>query len=155
MKQPQTDRESSVAQHALIDTGVVYGAFQRRDQFHEEGLAIVQAADGNDLPRCVVLDFVLAETMNALTQELAYEETKTALSMLQQSSGLLIRRTNQQAWNSGLRRYESHAHFSLVDAILVAYAHDQSIPYLYSFDDGFDSVEGVQRLTTPTDPYAP
>lgn len=138
-----------------MDTSVVYGAFQRRDQFHEDGLAIVQAADNGDLPQCLLLDFVLAETMNGLTQELSYEKTNRALSMLQQSIGLTIERTNQQVWNRGLDRYETHAQLSLVDAILVAYAHKQTIPYLYSFDDGFDSVDGVQRLTTPTDPYSP
>lgn len=144
-----------MAQHALIDTGVVYGAFQRQDQFHEEGLAIVQSADAGDLPVCVVLDFVLAETMNGLTQELAYEDTIEALSMIQHSSGLTIQRTSQQVWTRGLSEYETHAHLSLVDAILAAYAHEQATPYLYSFDGGFDSVDGVQRLTTPTNPYAP
>lgn len=75
--------------------------------------------------------------------------------MLQQSVGFEIERTSQQVWNSGLDRYETYAQLSLVDAILVAYAHKQAIPCLYSFDDGFDSVDGVQRLTTPTDPYSP
>lgn len=148
-------RRSNAAQHALIDTGVVYGAFQRHGQFHEEGLEIVQAADAGDLPQCVILYFVLAETMNGLTQELTYEETIKTLSMIKQSSGFTIERTSQQVWTSGRSRYETHAHLSFVDAILVAYAHDQTTPYLYSFDDGFDSIDGVQRLTIPTNPYAP
>ncbi|WP_273835309.1 hypothetical protein [Halococcus sp. PRR34] len=73
-----------MAQHALVDTNVLYGAFQQRDQFHDEGLSIVTAADARDLPVCVVLDFVLAETMNALTQERAHAGTRSRRNALTQ-----------------------------------------------------------------------
>ncbi|GAA0477931.1 PIN domain-containing protein [Halococcus dombrowskii] len=137
-----------MVQHALVDTNVLYGALQKRDQFHEEGLAIVTAADAHDLPVCIVLDFVLAETMNALTQELAHEETTEALSMVRESAGFEIRRTTNEVWATGLGVYEAHAHLSLVDAMLVAYARETDSSYIYSFDDGFDSVDGVRRLNT-------
>jgi predicted nucleic acid-binding protein len=143
-----------VAQHALVDTNVLYGAFQQRDQFHDESLPIVKGADARDLPVCVVLDFVLAETMNALTQELAHRETTEALSMLRESTGFEIRRTTNEIWAIGLGVYEGYAHLSLVDAILVAYARTTDTPYCYSFDDGFDSIDGVRRLHTPTNPYS-
>ena len=143
-----------MAQHALVDTNVLYGAFQRRDQFHNEALPIVKGADTRDLPTCIVLDFVLAETMNALTQELTHEETIEALSMLRESTGFEIRRTTNEVWATGLSVYEEHAHLSLVDAILVADARATDTPYCYSFDDGFDSIDGVQRLHTPTNPYS-
>ena len=133
---------------------LLYGAFQRRDQFHDEALAIVKGADARDLPVCVVLDFVLAETMNALTQEIAHEETTEALSKLRQSSGFDVRRTANGVWTVGLGVYEQYSHLSLVDAMLVAYARETDTPYLYSFDDGFDSVDGVQRLNTATNPYS-
>ncbi|EMA50823.1 type II toxin-antitoxin system VapC family toxin [Halococcus salifodinae] len=112
------------------------------------------AADARDLPVCVVLDFVLAETMNALTQELAHEETTEALSMVRESTGFEIRRSTNEVWTTGLGVYEGYAHLSLVDAILVAYARETDISYIYSFDDGFDSIDGVQRLNTNTNPYS-
>lgn len=111
-----------MAQHTLVDTNVLYGAFQKQDQFHDEALAIVKGADARDLPVCIVLDFVVAETMNALTQELAHEETTEALSKLRQSAGFDVRRTANEVWTVGLGVYERYAHLSLVDAILVAYA---------------------------------
>ncbi len=143
-----------MAQHALVDTNVLYGAFQKRDQFHDEALSIVKGADARDLPVCVVLDFVIAETMNALTQEIAHEETIEALSKLRQSSGFEVRRTPNGVWAAGLGVYEQYAHLSLVDAILAAYIHETDRPYLYSFDDGFDSNDGVQRLNAATNPYS-
>jgi predicted nucleic acid-binding protein len=143
-----------VAQHALVDTNVLYGAFQQRDQFHDEALSIMKGADARDLPVCVVLDLVLAETMNALTQEIAHQETTEALSKLRQSSGFDVRRTPNGISTVGLGVYEQHAHLSLVDAVLVAYARETGAAYLYSFDAGFDSVDGVQRLNTTTNPYS-
>lgn len=143
-----------MAQHALVDTNVLYGAFQKRDQFHGAALSVVKGADASDLPVCVVLDFVLAETMNALTLEIAHEEAMEALSMLKRSSGFEVRRTPTEVWAAGLDVYERQAHLSLVDAILVASAREMGTPYLYSFDDGFDSVDGIRRLNAATNPYS-
>ncbi|WP_275039333.1 hypothetical protein [Halococcus thailandensis] len=38
--------------------------------------------------------------------------------------------------------------------ILIAYARKTDDSYIYSFDDGFDSVDGVQRLNASTNPYS-
>lgn len=144
-----------MSQQALVDTGVVYAAFDRRDQYHDTGLAIVRGADDRSLPRLVVLDFVLAETMNALTRQLEHEEAVAALSMLERSVGFDVRRTNDRIWDRGLAGYEDYAHLSLVDALLVAFARETECEYLYSFDSGFDVVDGLQRLNTNVDPYEP
>lgn len=143
-----------MAQHALVDTNVLYGAFQRRDQFHDEGLAIVKGADSRTLPVCIVLGFVLAETMNALTLDVAHDETIEALSMLRASAGFEIQRADDDVWTAGLGVYEAQAHLSLVDSVLVAYARKTDTGYIYSFDDGFDSIDGVDRLNTDTNPYS-
>ena len=143
-----------MAQHALVDTNVLYGAFQRRDQFHDEALPIVKGADSRALPVCVVLDFVLAETMNALTLNIAHDETIEALSMLRSSAGFEIQRTDDDVWTAGLGVYEAQAHLSFVDSVLVAYARATETEYIYSFDDGFDSVDGVSRLNTDMNPYS-
>lgn len=144
-----------MSQQALVDTGVLYAAFDRNDQYHDTGLAIVRSADCGSLPQMVVVDFVLAETMNALTQQLAHDDSVDVLSMLERSVGFDIQRTGDRVWDRGLAAYESHAQLSLVDALLVAFSRETDCRYLYSFDDGFDSVDGLQRLNTNVDPYDP
>ena len=37
---------------------------------------------------------------------------------------------------------------------VVAAMHRAEIEYFYSFDDGFDSVDEITRLTTPENPFA-
>lgn len=144
-----------MAQRALVDTGVLYAAFQRRDEFHETGLSIVRDADRDALPQLVVLDFVLAETMNALTRQLAPDDARRALEMVEESVGFEIVRTSNAVWSVGLATYRRIDQLSLVDAMLVAYSRTHDCSYLYSFDTGFDGVAGLTRLNTNADPYQP
>jgi len=141
-------------QRALVDTGVLYGAFLHRDHHHDTALAIVRAADDGELPVLVVVDFVLAETLNALTRQLDHGDAVQALSMLEESTGFTIERTTATEWTRGLATYREQGQLSLVDSLLVASAEENERPHLYSFDDGFDSVRGVKRLNAATNPYA-
>lgn len=142
-----------MAQQALLDTSVLQAAFYGNDQFHDRGLEIVQAADDGDLPTMVVLDFILAELLNGLTGQVEYEECKRALELLEKSAGFRLDRTPNQAWIRGRSVYGEQAHLSLVDSVLVAYARGRDLPYLYSFDTGFDSADGVTRIPSVTNPY--
>jgi predicted nucleic acid-binding protein len=52
---------------ALVDTTVLFAAAHRRDSAHEDALPILQGIDTGALPEAVVLEYVLAETLNGLT----------------------------------------------------------------------------------------
>ena len=52
---------------------MLYAAAYRRDAAHEEGLAILRGVDSGDLPEAIVLDYVLAETLNGLTTHAGHE----------------------------------------------------------------------------------
>lgn len=144
-----------MAQQALVDTGVIYSAFHRRDEHHETGLRIVKDADSGRLPQLVVLDFVLAETMNALTHLLVPAQATEALSMLKASDGFDIVRINTAVWSAGQEIFTRIDPLSFVDSLLVAFARERDLPFLYAFDTGFDRIEGIQRLNTNLDPYEP
>lgn len=144
-----------MAQRALVDTGVIYSAFHRQDEFHETGLAIVRDADQHALPQLIVLDFVLAETMNALTQQLVPEDAQAALEMLESSTGFELARTSATVWARGIDVYKRIDRLSFVDSLLVAFCREHDCPFLYSFDAGFDGIDDVRRLNTNANPYAP
>ncbi|MDY6764524.1 MAG: PIN domain-containing protein [Halobacteria archaeon] len=142
-------------QQALVDTGVLYGAFQNRDQYHDKALEIVKEADRGHLPVLVALDFVIAETMNALTQEIRHDECSRAYSMVEESAGLEIKRTSNAVWDRGVIAYKKQSHLSFVDSLLYAYSRENEVEYIYSFDDGFDGLDGLSRLNTAVNPYEP
>jgi len=139
---------------ALVDTVVLYGALNRGDQHHDDALPIFEAMDAGELPTGVILDFVYAETFNALTQSLSHEDCTEASEIIERSAGFRLERTNRDVWRAAHRVYEEEAHLSFVDSVLVAYARETDMEYIYSFDTGFGSVDGLRRLKTPTNPYS-
>jgi len=64
---------------AVVDTTVLYAAGNERSQRHDRGLATLQAADHERLPRLRIPDVVLVETMNGLTRDVGHD---TAVDML-------------------------------------------------------------------------
>ncbi len=141
-------------QTALLDTVVLYGALVRGDQHHDAALPILQGMDDGDLPVGTVLDFVYAETFNALNRRLSHEDCVEAAELVEGSAGFQVERTNREVWTRGNQTYRRQPHLSFVDALEVAYARENEVDYVYSFDTGFDSVEGVHRINTAENPYS-
>jgi predicted nucleic acid-binding protein len=141
-------------QEALVDTVVLYGALNRQDPHHGQALPIFKRMDSGDLPVGVVLDFVYAEAFNALTSSLGHEDCLEAAEILERSGGFEVQRTSRDVWMRGQKVYENDSHLSFVDSVLVAYADVNNVDYVYSFDSGFDSVEGVKRIKTDANPYS-
>jgi hypothetical protein len=49
--------------------------------------------------------------------------------------------------------FRTHEQLSLTDSVIVAAMDRLDVEYLYSFDDGVDSVPGVARLTVAENPF--
>ena len=58
---------------ALVDTTVLFAAAYRRDSAHDDALPILRGIDTADLPEAVILDYVLAETLNGLTTHASHD----------------------------------------------------------------------------------
>ncbi|MBX0297588.1 PIN domain-containing protein [Haloarcula nitratireducens] len=137
----------------VVDANILIAARLTRDQNHERGAAIVQAIDQGTLPTAYVLSDVLEETLNYLQARGGHDVATDTLDALIESSGFSLRQTPKADFDAGrslFRRYES---LSLTDAIIAAAMQREEIDYLYSFDDGFDSVAAITRLTTPDNPF--
>ncbi len=138
---------------AVVDANVLIAARLSRDQNHERGNAITQAIDQGELPTGYVLSDVLEEVINYLQARAGHGVATETLDAVIESSGFSLRQTAKSDFDTGrslFRRYES---LSLTDAVIVATMQREGIEYLYSFDDGFDSVSGITRLTTPDNPF--
>lgn len=137
----------------LVDANVLIAARLRRDQDHDQGLAIAEAIDHGRLPTALVISDVLKEVINYLQARSTHDAAVETLDALIESSGFEIVYTpkgNFDAGRSLFRRYES---LSLTDAVVVASMKNQSVEYMYSFDEGFDAVDGITRLTTADNPF--
>ncbi|MDR9382181.1 MAG: PIN domain-containing protein [Natronomonas sp.] len=138
--------------NVVVDANVLIAARLSRDQNHERGRAISEAIDRGNLPAAYVLSDVLEEVINYLQARAGHDVASETLDALVESSGFSLIYTPKTDFNAGrsvFRRYES---LSLTDAVVVATMQREEIEYLYSFDDGFDDVPELTRLTIPEHP---
>jgi len=136
-----------------VDANVLIAARLSRDQNHERGKAISDAIDQGTLPTAYVLSDVVEEVINYLQARAGHHSATETLDGLIESSGFSLAHSTKADFNTGrslFRRYES---LSLTDAVIVAAMQREGLNYLYSFDDGFDSVPGLTRLTVPENPF--
>lgn len=140
---------------ALIDTTVLFAAAYRRDSAHADVLSILRGLDDGSLPEAVVLDYVLAETLNGLTTHAGHEAAVDLLDRLEENARFHVDSLNADAFATAKALFRRHRPFSFVDACIVAYMQTEGLGYLYAFNDDFDAADDVYRLDTPTNPYDP
>ena len=136
-----------------VDANVLIAARLARDQDHERGRRLAEAFDRGDLPTAVVFREVLTETINYLQAKSSHAVAVETLDALVESNGFDLVDTPKRDFDGGRSVFRAHEPLSLTDAVIVAAARRRGIEYLYSFDAGFDAVDGLARLTTADDPF--
>ena len=137
----------------VIDTSVLYGAADSSDQWHEAALPILRGINDGSLPEVIVVDFVLAETMNGLTRNVSHDAAVDFLERLETNARFSTERVTREAFSTGKALFRERPRLSLVDALVVGCMRPRGIEYLYSFDDDFDGVSGVTRLEGVENPF--
>lgn len=140
---------------ALVDTSILFAAAYRRDESHEEALPILRGFDDGSLPEAVVLDYVLAETLNGLTTQAGHDAAVEFLNRLEENARFHPVTLTNDGLATAKAHFRTHAPFSFVDACIVSYMQTEGLGYLYAFDDDFDTIDDVYRLDTATNPYEP
>jgi predicted nucleic acid-binding protein len=137
----------------VVDANVIIAARLAKDQNHQRGEAISHAIDDGTLPTGYVLSNVLEETTKYLQARAGHDVATETLDALIESSGFEIRQTPRSDFDAGRSLFRRYDLLSLADAIIVAAMQREEIDYLYSFDDGFDGVPDITRLTTADNPF--
>jgi predicted nucleic acid-binding protein len=71
---------------ALIDTTVLLAAAYRRDGSHDATLPVLRGVDNGTLPEVVVLNYVLAETLNGLTTHAGHDVAVDLLDRIEENA---------------------------------------------------------------------
>lgn len=138
---------------AVVDANVLITARLSRDQNHSRGAAISEAFDRGDLPTVYVLSDVLEEIINYLQARSTHDVAVRTLDALIESNGFEIIHTPKRDIDSGRSLFRKYESLSLTDAVIAASMRRRELEYLYSFDDGFDAVDGISRITTADNPF--
>ena len=140
---------------AALDTTVLYAAADESDLLHDDGLAIVRGVNEGTLPNGVVVDYVLAETLNGVVREISHGAASDFLDRIERNDRFEIDRPRTDAFATGKAVFRKQDRLSFVDGLVVGYMRDRGLEYLYSFDAGFDGIDGITRLSSADNPYAP
>jgi predicted nucleic acid-binding protein len=137
----------------VVDANVLIAARLSRDQNHDRGAAIAGAFDQGELPTAYLPSDVLEEVINYLQARSRPAVATETLDALVESSGFELVYTPKADFDTGRSLFRRYEPLSLTDAIITATMQRTDTDYLYSFDDGFDTVSGITRLTTPENPF--
>ena len=137
----------------VVDSNVLIAARLSRDQNHDRAVPIVAAIDEGDLPAAYVPSNALEEVCNYMRARSTHDAAIATLDALIESGGFELRYSPKADLDAGRSLFRRQEPLSLTDAVIAASMRRQDLEYLYSFDDGFDAVEGITRLTTPDDPF--
>lgn len=138
---------------ALIDTTVLFAATYCPDSAHGGALPILKGIDTADLPEAVILDYVLAETLNGLTTHAGHDAATDFLDRVEENRRFHIDSLTADGFATAKAPFRQHQRFSFVDACIVAYMQTEGLGYLYAFDDDFDAAEDIYRLDVAANPY--
>lgn len=141
-------------QEALVDSNVVFAARMQRDQYHEQGRAIVAAMDDGDLPRGIVTNYGLLEVLNPIQKKAGDAPAKQTLQFLTESGGFRVRQLAREDFTRGRALYRRTEDVEVTDTITVAYMQRQGLEYVYSFDGDFDEFDGITRLNSNENPFS-
>lgn len=139
---------------ALVDATVVIAFADSDDGDHERGTEIVRGIDHGELATGVVTHEALVETLNFVTERSGAAKAGTLLDSLEESTNFRLPYGPKSNVGQGRGLFRQRSGLSFGDAMQVAYMRAEGIEYVYSFDDDFDSVDGVTRLNRAENPFS-
>lgn len=139
---------------AFVDSNIVLGGQNERDEHHKTARPIVQGVDSGDLPRGRLLYPQLAEFLAPLQHAVGKDAAVATLDGLESGAGWRIEHPSQNVYSDADRLWKLYESPEYGDAVIAAYMLDEGMEYIYSLDDDFDEIDGVTRLPAPENPFA-
>lgn len=138
---------------ALLDATVLIAAADADDADHDVGLEILRGVDHGELPTGVVTNEALLETLNYVEERLSHERAVDLLDRFVRGSHFELPYNPKKNYGLGRSLFRDTAGLNFGDCMQTAFMQSRGIEYVYSFDDDFDEVDGIDRLNSAVDPY--
>ena len=137
----------------VVDTSVLIGVADADDEHHDVAMEIVRGMDHDNLPTGRVTNYIVLETLNWIHDRKRHAKAIETYERLNQSAGFEVLHAAQKDFPSAVDLFKTYDGLAFGDATIAAYMQRERIEYLYSFDDDFDTLDGIKRLNTAVDPY--
>jgi hypothetical protein len=106
----------------------------------------VEAIDDGNIQDAFITDYIFNEVVTYCRKKLGFEKSKEISEKLLNSFDFQILYTDKATFNASYHIFQLYPNLSFTDASLVVIMQSQNIPYIYSFDSGFDVVKEIHRL---------
>lgn len=138
---------------ALVDATVVIAAVDRDDEDHETGLEIIEAIDHGELPKGIIVSGSLQESLNYVHERKSHAAAVDILDRFVRGAQFEIPYNPKKNYGQARSLFRSNGVMNFGDALQATFLQNADLQYIYSFDDDFDSVDGIERLNAPVNPF--
>lgn len=131
----------------FVDTNIFLRYLTADPERYNACLTLFQQAERNQV-HLITSEAIIAEIVYVLSSpkhyHLSRQQIRVALSRLLLLPGLKM--ASRNTYLQALAIYAQHAALDFEDCLSVAYMEQLEVPQIYSYDQGFDEFEHVERL---------
>ena len=138
---------------ALLDATVVIAAVDEEDEDHQVGLTILQGIDHGELPKGILVSDALQETLNYVHERKGHQAAVDVLDRFVRGAHFEIPYNPKKNYGEARSLFRTDGRLNFGDAMQAAYMQSADVQYIYSFDDDYDSVDGIERLNAAVNPF--
>jgi len=131
----------------FVDSGIWIAAKLKRDQWHQDAVEILKRNFDKETGNIYVNEYVVMETVNFLLKKAGFEVAEKTLRIFQSHDRIKILKIDDDIFNLSCFYFQLYRGLSLTDGSIVANMEQSNIKDIYSFDSGFDMVDGIVRLS--------
>jgi len=125
----------------IIDTGIFYGFFNKRDVHHMDSICILVHSLEGKWGKVYTSDLIISEAYTLLRYRMGSRVAQAFLDMLRESGikTLFLDEEHYEYVVNTLRRY-SNVNLSFTDAFTIVAVNKMNIKYLASYDESFNII---------------
>ncbi|MFX1511542.1 MAG: type II toxin-antitoxin system VapC family toxin [Promethearchaeota archaeon] len=128
----------------FVDSVYWIASKYKNDQWHTNAQKLKEKLKQAD--QIYITDYIMVETYNFLLRKITGKVALDTLEMFLTSPKIQIFYNNSVILNSSKKILRKHPHLSLTDVNIVWHCRNVKATNILSFDEGFDSVEDIERI---------
>jgi len=130
---------------AIFDAGIWIAAKSSKDQYRKLALPLLDSFSKKEIGNIHITDYVINESVNFLLKKERFEVAFDLLQYVLSTDRVKIRYVDEIMLNRIKELFEKYKDLSVTDCSLLALSEELKIKEIFSFDDDFDKVNGLER----------
>lgn len=130
----------------FIDSVVWIGAKLKNDQWHKESAKIIDRFIKKEIKKAIVTDYIILESVNFILRKGGFDAALETLEIFENHERIEVINIDEITFARASAIFRKYPGLSITDASTVAVMEEFEINYIYTFDKGFDKIDGIVRL---------